>query len=155
MDDSNQQKVVATSDNLPGVHLHQQHTSSTPVENGGKEEVKNMKLRKFCLMAALAVLALAATSYAAHQLAMSPQHVTVPVDGPPKAITFSAFCNQTPCNLKWTALLSDDRVGNIDTASGPQTHFVVGTVPGRAVVVVSDGQGHMDFAIVEVVGVER
>lgn len=109
-----------------------------------------MKLHRVILAMALAVFALASASFAAEQLAVSPHQATLSLNGSPKNVELEAFCSQTPCNLKWYVLLSNNQVGNIDLTNGPVTHFIAGSLPGSAVVIVQDGQGNMQFSVITV-----
>lgn len=84
------------------------------------------------------------------KLAMMPGNGTVYVNGPVSSLTFDAFCNSTPCNLSWVVIGSSDGVGTIDSQSGPKTTFTAGSIPGTAILIVRDDQGHMAFAVINV-----
>jgi hypothetical protein len=112
---------------------------------------KTMKGYKLTLAIAVALLAMASTSFANGKLALTPQQATMLLNGPPiQKLELDAFCSQSPCNLKWYVLLSNSNVGSIDNNSGPVTHFIAGTEPGQAIIVVQDGQGNMQFAVITV-----
>lgn len=99
---------------------------------------------------ASAVLALSLSAFATFHVALLPASATLNIAGPTTQKTFDAFCNSTPCNITWVLVLSNSNVGSIDNTSGPQTTFTVGTTPGTAYIIASDGNGHMAQAKVEV-----
>jgi hypothetical protein len=112
-----------------------------------------MKSKKTILALGLLLLCLTPLSLmAGSKLALMPSSGTVyTTGGPVTSLKFDAFCNATPCNLTWIAILSTDGVGTIDNATGPTTTFTSGGIPGTALVIVRDDQGHMGFATVNVV----
>jgi hypothetical protein len=99
-----------------------------------------------------AVLALSMSGFAqALHVAVEPSTATVIVgQGPQSAVNLDAFCSFTPCNITWTVILSDSNVGSINNTTGPTSTFVAGTTPGKAHIIVSDGNGHMAEATVTV-----
>jgi hypothetical protein len=110
-----------------------------------------MRMRKLILAISLLFVAITPVSLmAGSKLAMMPGAGTVYVNGPVTSLTLDAFCNSTPCNLSWVVILSSDGVGNIDNSSGPKTTFTAGSLPGTAIVIVRDDQGHMAFASINV-----
>jgi len=80
-----------------------------------------------------AVLALSLTAFAALHVAVMPANAIVS-HGTTQSVTLDAFCSFTPCDIQWTAILSDNNVGSIDNTSGPKTTFTAGTTPGSAVI---------------------
>ena len=112
-----------------------------------------MKSKKVILaLGLLLLIAIHMSLSAGTKLALMPGSGTVyTIGGPVTSLKFDAFCNATPCNLTWIAILSTDGVGSIDNATGPTTTFTSGNVPGTALVIVRDDQGHMGFATVNVV----
>lgn len=109
---------------------------------------KKLVLALGLLLLVLTPLALMAGT----KLAMLPGSGTVYINGPVSSITLDAFCNATPCNLSWMVVLSSDGVGSINNTTGALTTFTAGSVPGTAIVIVHDDQGHMAFATVNVQG---
>jgi hypothetical protein len=110
-----------------------------------------MHSKKLILALGLILLTLTPLSLmAGTKLAMFPTSATVYVNGPVYSVTFDAFCNATPCNLTWTVILSSDGVGSINNTSGPATTFTAGSIPGTALLIVRDDQGHMGFATINV-----
>jgi hypothetical protein len=109
---------------------------------------KRLILATSLLLLILAPLAL----FAGTKLAMLPHAATVYVNGPVTSVTLDAFCNATPCNLTWMVILSADGVGSIDNTSGPTSTFTAGSLPGTAIVIVHDDQGHMAFCTVNILG---
>ncbi len=99
---------------------------------------------------ATAVLALSLTAFATLHIALLPATATLNIAGPTTQKTFDAFCNFTPCNITWILVLSNSNVGSIDNTTGPQTTFTVGTTPGTAYIIASDGNGHIAQAKVDV-----
>ena len=99
---------------------------------------------------AIAFLALTVGAYAANHVALLPGTATLNVAGPTTTVTFDAFCNMNPCNITWIMVTSNTNVGSISTTSGAQTTFTVGTTPGTAYIIASDGNGHTGQAIVTV-----
>jgi hypothetical protein len=60
------------------------------------------------------------------------------------SVELDGLCsNDDPCNLTWTAILSDSQVGSITNKSGPVTTFNAGQKPGWAEIFVSDGKGNV------------
>ena len=96
-------------------------------------------------------LALVATAFAGdRKIALLPTEATVHIGGPDVRVDFEAFCNQTPCNIQWYIVLSNSEVGKITNTSGPTTTFLSGSVPGTAIVFVSDGMGNLANAKITV-----
>ena len=99
-----------------------------------------------------AVLALSLTGLAADQVFVTPDSQTISLSGnvPAPQVTLSAFCNSTPCDIRWTVILSNSQVGSIDTRSGPVVNFTMGAEPGTAYIAASDGHGHSAVAKITV-----
>jgi hypothetical protein len=105
-----------------------------------------MKRKKIALGIGVigAILALSLTAFAELHVAMVPSSGTLNITGNgPTQITLDAFCSDTPCNITWVVVLSNNNVGSINNRSGPQTTFTIGTQPGTAYIFASDGNGHM------------
>jgi hypothetical protein len=98
----------------------------------------------------IAVLAMSLGAIAANHVALLPASATLSVSGPNHVVTLDAFCNMTPCNITWIVVLSESNVGSITHTTGPQTNFIVGTTPGTAEIIASDGQGHTAHATITV-----
>jgi|BarGraIncu00222A_1022003.scaffolds.fasta_scaffold232096_1 hypothetical protein len=96
-----------------------------------------------------AVLALSMSAFALFRIAVTPANAIVSIAGQ-NTVDFDGFCNSTPCNITWTAVLSNANVGSISTTSGPTTTFTAGTSTGTAYIFASDGNGHMAQAKVDV-----
>ena len=95
-------------------------------------------------------LLLATAVFAGEKIAVKPSTATVFVNGPVKSVQLDGFCNQTPCNLKWSAILSDSEVGYISNKTGPTTMFFAGSKAGTAIVFLTDDQGHSEHVIITV-----
>jgi hypothetical protein len=106
--------------------------------------------RNIVLGIGIVILALTSGAFAANHVALLPANATLSVSGPNQTVTLDAFCNMTPCNITWIMVLSDSTVGSIDNTSGPQTTFTVGTTPGTAEIIASDGNGHTAHTTVTV-----
>jgi hypothetical protein len=104
----------------------------------------------FLALAVLLLVAIPLSLSAGTMLALFPNNGTVYNGGPVTTIKLNAFCNSTPCNLTWMVVLSSDGVGSIDNTTGPNTTFTAGTLPGTAIVIVHDDQGHMAFSTINV-----
>ena len=95
-------------------------------------------------------LLLATAAFAGEKIAVNPTTATVFVNGPARSVMLDGFCNQNPCNLKWSAILSNNQVGSIDKTSGPQTKFTAGSLPGEAYIFLTDGQGNVKLVTIHV-----
>ncbi len=110
-----------------------------------------MTMRRLPLAIAFTVLLLAATAFSTgRKVAVFPTSATVNVNGPTTSVDLEAFCNQTPCNIQWTLVLSGASVGSINNLSGPTTTFTAGTATGTALVIANDGMGDMAFSSITV-----
>lgn len=99
---------------------------------------------------AAAVLALSLTAFAAFRIAVMPSNAVI-ILAAPAPVTFDGFCSDTPCNIKWTLVLSASNLGSIDNATGPKTTFTpTGTATGSAFLFASDGNGHIAQATINV-----
>ena len=97
-----------------------------------------------------AVLALSLTAFAALHVAVLPATAIISLGSQTLTVDLDAFCSATPCNITWSAVLSNANVGSINNTSGPVTTFTAGTTPGYAVIFASDGNGNMAHAKVDV-----
>ena len=96
-----------------------------------------------------AVLALCLSAFAALHVAVNPGNAVVTA-GTGQTVTFDGFCSFTPCNITWILVESNSNVGSIDNTTGPVSTFTAGSVPGTAYLFVSDGNGHMAQAKIDV-----
>jgi hypothetical protein len=111
---------------------------------------KKMKLHKIAIATVALMLAMTAMSFASDKVAVAPDSVTLTRGLPPSQITLNGFCSDTPCDPKWTIVLSNDGVGELSATSGPQVKFHMGDNAGTAWVFFSDGHGELALAIIKV-----
>jgi hypothetical protein len=101
----------------------------------------------------MAILALTASSFAADKLALSPEQVTLSSTGAGSSVTLDAFCNHTPCSLRWFLITSNDKVGHLSNSSGPINQFEADGAQGSAIVIVQDETGVRAFSKITVLKV--
>jgi hypothetical protein len=110
-----------------------------------------MKAKKLILViAAIAILAVTSSAFAATKIVVSPTDATIATTGPNNSLALDAISATAASNLKWVVVTSSPRVGHLDATTGAENRFHADG-PGTAIVIVQDEAGNMAFTKITVV----